>query len=120
MKQESILIADDDADLMSTLVDLLKQFGYNNVISAKDGKEAISKYKTHRPNLVLMDIVMPKMDGVTAFFKIKELDPLAKVIFITAYDPPDRYDAAKRKGAIHLVKKPFSALFLKELINRHT
>ena len=120
MSKEKILIVDDDIDLLETLSETIKNFGYSNIITARDGEEAISQYKKQRPDLVLMDIVMPKMDGVTAFFKIKELDPLAKVIFITAYDPPDRYDAAKRKGAIHLVKKPFSALFLKELINRHT
>jgi len=119
MKQESILIVDDDTDLMSTLIELLKQFGYSNVISAKDGEEAVSKYKTHRPDLVLMDIVMPNMDGITAFFKIREFDSQAKVIFITAYEPPVKYAEAKAKCAIYLAKKPFSSSFLKELIDRH-
>ena len=116
---KSILVVDDDPDFLPTLVDMINEFGYDNIITAEDGEEAVSLYKKHRPDLVLMDIVMPKMDGITAFFKIKEFDPLSRIIFITAYDPPTKYMEAKAKCAIYLARKPFSNLFLNELINRH-
>jgi len=117
--KEKILVVDDDADLLKTLSEMIESFGYTNIINASDGEEAISQYRKHRPDLVLMDIVMPKMDGIAAFFKIREFDPSSKVIFITAYDPPTKYREAKGKCAIYLVRKPFAAPFLNELINRH-
>ena len=116
---KTILVVDDDADMLETIKDMLKNFGYKNILGAQDGEEAISLYKKHRPDLVLMDIVMPKMDGITAFFKIKEFDPISRIIFITAYDPPTKYIEAKAKCAIYLARKPFSGSFLNELINRH-
>lgn len=119
-ENKTILLVDDDADFLQTIREMITNFGYKNIVDAKDGEEAISQYKKHRPDLVLMDIVMPKMDGITAFFKIKEFDPSAKIIFITAYEPPAKYIEAKAKCAIYLAKKPFSSDFLLELIKRHT
>lgn len=118
-ENKTILLVDDEADFLQTITEMITSFGYRNLLHAKNGEEAISQYKKHRPDLVLMDIVMPKMDGITAFFKIKEFDPSAKIIFITAYEPPVKYMEAKAKCAIYLARKPFSSEFLVELIKRH-
>ncbi|NIU02189.1 MAG: response regulator, partial [Nitrosopumilaceae archaeon] len=71
--KRSILLVDDDVDLLENTAYLVKILGHD-VITAKDGYEAVESYKENRPNLVIMDVKMPKMDGFDAFFKIKQFD----------------------------------------------
>ena len=114
---KSILISDDDPDFLSTLVDMINVFGYDNIITAQDGEEVISSYKENKPDLVLIGIDMSH-DGISAFFEIIEFDPNAKVIFFSAYDKPHRWYEAKNKGAIDFLRKPIDSKFLKKLISK--
>lgn len=102
---ETILIVDDEKQLRNMLSDFLGSYGYT-VILAKDGQDAIEKYKQHSPNiqLVVMDVVMPRKDGITSFKEIKAMYPEAKVIYMSGYRP----DHLQAKDEYQLIQKPFS------------
>ena len=98
----SILIVDDDSVILETLQYLLLNEGYE-VVPARNGQEAINTYKEIHPNVVLMDIKMPIMNGFEAFFKIKELDKEACVILTSAYSiNNDDYQYAKKLGLSYM------------------
>jgi two-component system chemotaxis response regulator CheY len=119
-KNKTILVVDDDLDLLESTVDIIKSIGYD-VITGTNGEEAVAKFKEKMPNLVLMDIKMPKMDGFEAFFQIKKIYPDAKVIFITGNEiDNEKYLKAKAVTLILVVTKPYSAEFLKEIIIRYS
>ena len=93
--------------------------GYD-IIPAKNGQEAVTKYRENKPDIVLMDIKMPVMDGYEAFFKIKEYDPKAKVVFITAFSVEDKkYQAARNQALLDIIRKPFSLEDLERLIEKY-
>ena len=113
-----ILVADDDVAVLDTTVVFLEFFGYD-VIFAKDGFEAISLFEKHHPDLVFLDVKMPKMDGYEAFFKLHEQFPNAKVILMTAHADYSKWDDAKNLGALELIEKPYSAELLKKLVTKY-
>ena len=86
--KHTILLVDDDRNLRRFMHTLLIHKGYN-VIEARDGVEAVNKYaeavEVEGIDLVLMDIMMPRKDGITAYYEIIELDPDAKILFMSAY-----------------------------------
>ena len=87
---ETILAVDDDKALLPAIVDLLSMIGYR-MITAEDGKAAVESYRYNRPDAVLMDRNMPRMNGVDAARQILNYDPDAKVVLLSGYDP-DGYD----------------------------
>lgn len=115
---KKILLVDDDVDLLDSTASLIEVMGYNP-IKASDGFSAVEKYEKFRPDLVLMDVKMPKMDGYETFFEIKERFNEAKVIFMTGFADFSKWQKAKSQCAIYMIEKPFSAEFLSELIRRH-
>lgn len=116
-KETPILVVDDDENVRDTTSTLLKLFGYS-VIEAKDGIEAIEKFREFKPKLVFLDIKMPKMDGYEAFFEIEKEFPNAKIIFMTAHADYSKWKEAKDKHALELIEKPYSAEKLKELTEK--
>ena len=104
----SVLIVDDDVGILETLQFLLLNEGYD-VRSSGNGQEAIAQYQENRPDIVLMDIKMPIMDGFDSFFKIKELDNNAKVVLTSSYAiDDDEFQHAKKLGLVGLISKPFT------------
>jgi two-component system response regulator DegU len=99
-----ILIVDDNAGirrvLRRTLADTASEFQ-----ECTDGCDALSSYEKHRPDLVLMDIRMTKMDGLTATKLIRSSDPTARIIVVTDYDDEDLRIAALKAGACNYVLK---------------
>lgn len=116
-KKGTILVADDDYAVLDTTCTLLEFFGYD-VIRCKNGLEAIVKYKEHKPELVFLDVKMPKIDGYKAFFEIEKEFPKAKIIFMTAHTDYSEWKRAKNKNALELIEKPYSAEELKELADK--
>jgi two-component system chemotaxis response regulator CheY len=100
-----ILIADDSSFMRKVLSDLLTEAGYSDIVQASDGKQAVEQYNSNKPDLVLMDVIMPEMDGVTV---LKEIVPKgAKVIMISAVGQDDMIHQATDAGAIGYIVKPF-------------
>ena len=106
---KTILIVEDEPKNMTLTRDMLKISGYET-IEAVDGRQGVEKAKSARPDLILMDIMMPKMDGYAACREIKA-DPATKnipVIMLTAVGYDLNKKLAKQMGADGYVTKPFS------------
>ncbi|MGD9143299.1 MAG: response regulator [Dehalococcoidia bacterium] len=101
----AILVVDDNEDLLETFSLILKRRGFH-VETAGDGAAAVNRYKERDFDVTLMDIVMPEMNGVEAFRKIRELDPDASVILMTAYSEEELIQIAKKEGAHQVINKP--------------
>lgn len=101
-----ILLVDDAAFMRMRSAKLLTEHGYE-VAEAENGQDALAKYQTYRPDLVLMDITMPVMDGITATREIKSLDPSAKIVMVSALGQQTMVIEAIKAGAKDFVVKPF-------------
>lgn len=101
-----ILLVDDAAFMRMRCAKLLTENGYD-VAEAENGQEAISKYQSYRPDLVLMDITMPVMDGISATREIKNLDANARVVMVSALGQQTMVIEAIKAGAKDFVVKPF-------------
>jgi two-component system chemotaxis response regulator CheY len=101
-----ILIVDDAEFLRVRISKMLVGDGYE-VEEAENGLKAIEKFQAIHPDLVLMDITMPEMDGLTALKHIRGLDPKAKVIMLTALGQESVVLEAIKSGARDFVVKPF-------------
>lgn len=114
-----ILIVDDDIPLLENTAYMVEVIGHE-VITAKDGVEAVEVYKSAKPGLTFMDVKMPKQDGFDAFFKIKEFDPEAKVVLITAYHVDEKkYLKAKSMKLLESIEKPYDIEKLEKIINKY-
>ncbi len=113
--QPSILVVDDNEDLLDTFALILKRRGFD-VDTAGDGVCAVDKFKKHNFDVTLMDIVMPRMNGVEAFRKIREINPKARVILMTAYSEEELIQTAVNEGAHYVAHKPLKIDQMIELI----
>jgi two-component system, chemotaxis family, chemotaxis protein CheY len=104
-----ILIVDDTLFMRTLLKNILFSGGHTISGEAGDGEDGVSKYKELKPDLVTMDIVMPKMNGIEALKAIKEFDPAAKVIMCTAVGQEQMVKLAIKTGAKGYIIKPFQA-----------
>ena len=104
---KKILITDDTLFMRVTLKGILGANGFTDIIEASNGEEAISQFKKHQPDLILMDITMPGMDGITATRKIRELDPKAKIVICSAMGQKEMVMEAVQAGAVDFIVKPF-------------
>ena len=115
---KSILIVDDDVGILETLQYLLLNEGYEVAVS-RNGQDAVNQYKEIKPNIVLMDIKMPIMNGFNAFFKIKEFDKNAQVILTSSYAiDNEEYQHAKKMGLVGLLSKPFTIEKIIKMIDK--
>ena len=103
--QASVLVVDDNEDLLETFAMILRRRGFN-VDTAENGAVAVDKFKARHFDVTLMDIVMPEMNGVEAFRKIREVKPGAAVILMTAYSEQKLIEMALDEGAHRVVNKP--------------
>ena len=101
-----ILIVDDAEFLRMRISKMLVAEGYE-VMEAENGVQAVEKYKTEKPDAVLMDITMPEMDGLTALKQIKAYDAKAKIVMLTALGQESVVLEAIKSGARDFVVKPF-------------
>jgi two-component system, chemotaxis family, chemotaxis protein CheY len=103
----NVLIVDDLQFIKIVLRDILEKSGFHVVGEASNGKQAVAMYQERRPDVVLMDITMPDMDGLTALKKIKEIDPEARVIICSALGQQKLIVQAIQLGARDFIVKPF-------------
>ena len=106
---KNILICDDAAFMRMMIKDILTKNGYNVAGEAENGAKAVEKYAELKPDLVLMDITMPEMDGIEALKKIKASDPSASVIMCSAMGQQAMVIESIQSGAKDFLVKPFQA-----------
>ena len=105
----NVLVCDDAAFMRMMIKDILTKNGYNIAGEAENGVKAIEKYNELKPDLVLMDITMPEMDGIQALKKIKEADSKATVIMCSAMGQQAMVIESIQAGARDFIVKPFQA-----------
>jgi len=104
--QRTILVADDDASIRSLLKQLLSDEGYS-VVEATTGNEVVEKVKDTNPDLVIMDVRMPELDGIEALSKLKVSSPKTSVLIMTAFGSSNNAIRAMELGAFDYITKPF-------------
>ena len=119
MKQYKVLIVEDNPKNMKLMVDLMGIYGYESV-TASDGLMGIEKAIKHRPDLILMDIQLPHMDGYTVIKKLKEIDETKNipVIVVTSFAMKGEEIRAREMGAEDYLSKPINIHILKEKVNK--
>lgn len=119
-KKANILIIDDDAAVGETLSDILEKKGYN-VVAVTDGLEVIDEVKEQHFDVALIDIMMPRMNGVETLQMIKELDPDVTTMIMTGYSAMEEsISKALAAGVDRVLFKPFNVEGIVELISRET
>jgi len=103
----AVLIVDDTLFMRASIRQMLEANGHSVAGEASNGVEAIEKYAKVNPDVILMDITMPDMDGLEALRRIKEIDPKAKVIMCTAMGQQAMVAKAVELGAQQFIVKPF-------------
>lgn len=102
-----ILLVDDASFMRMMIKDALTKNGYSDIFEAADGVEAVEKYSEVKPDLVIMDITMPNMDGLGALKAIKKIDPGANVVMCSAMGQEAMVIEAIKSGAKDFIVKPF-------------
>ena len=116
---KKVMIVDDDFVTRYILRDVLETGGHRVVAEASSGEEAVTKYKELMPDIVIMDIVLPNKNGLTAAGEILSLNSHAKIIVISVLDNKLLVKAAQKMGAIDFIHKPFTPVKLLEVIQNH-
>jgi AmiR/NasT family two-component response regulator len=106
LKRTRILIADDESLILMDLREMLTNLGYLVVGEANDGRSAVNMARELRPDLVIMDIKMPDMDGIEAA-QVLTAEKIAPVLLLTAYSQQELIDRAKEAGVVGYLVKPF-------------
>ena len=115
---KNILIVDDALFMRMMLKDILTRNGYNVVGEAENGAKALEKYRELKPDLVMMDITMPEVDGFAGLRNIKAEFPDAKVIMCSAMGQQVMVLDAIRAGAMDFIVKPFQAARVMDAVKK--
>ena len=102
-----VLIAEDEALIRLDLAEMLAEAGYEVVAQAGNGEEAVERAREHRPDLVIMDVKMPRLDGIAAASQIAA-ERIAPVVMLTAFSQRDLVERARDAGAMAYLVKPFT------------
>ncbi len=102
-----ILVADDASFMRQMIREIVEMEGHEVIAEASDGIEAIDQFKNHHPDVVTMDIVMPRRSGIDAVKAILEFDPTARVVMCSALGQETLVTEALQAGARDFIVKPF-------------
>ncbi|MCI4399590.1 MAG: response regulator [Campylobacteraceae bacterium] len=105
-----LMIVDDEAQITSMLQKWFSKSRDFSVTTYNNPEIALSSFSNVKPDVVLLDIMMPQMDGIAVLEKIKSMEPDALVIMMTAYSTLDRVLSSHRQGAESYILKPFESL----------
>lgn len=118
MTKKKILHVEDNADTLQLVKTLLTEKGYK-VIGAKNGRDGLKKAKKEKPDLILLDIMMPDMSGWDVFMGLKKMKSKSKVAFLSVVEcSAARLKALKKEGVIDYILKPFDAKDLQKRIKK--
>lgn len=112
----SVMVVDDCLVTRKILCDMMSSMRYSVVCEATNGAEAVSLYPEHRPDIVLMDLIMPVMDGIDATTAIKSMDPDAFIVAVSSHTQSRYVIGAINAGASDFVMKPFLEERLMEVL----
>lgn len=122
MNEKIVLICDDSITARKKLRDCIISKGDFQVIEAPDGASAVSLYKEYKPDLVIMDIVMPKKDGTQATKEIIEFDEKAKIVILSSAGTKENLKKAITYGAADFIQKPWDdariSLIIQKLVTK--
>ncbi|SEA19685.1 two-component system, chemotaxis family, response regulator CheY [Pseudobutyrivibrio sp. ACV-2] len=114
---KKILVCDDSVLARKQLLDAVKEIAEGGTfIEGKNGIDAVELYKSEKPDLVFLDIVMPEKDGTTALAEIKEFDSEAVIIIVSSVGTQDQLKKAIQLGAKDFIQKPFEKNQIREII----
>jgi two-component system, chemotaxis family, chemotaxis protein CheY len=117
-KPVSVLIVDDSEHVRALLTMLLKKEGFTVIHQSVDGETAVAMYKEHKPTVVFLDNMLPKLSGMEVLLQIRSFDPAAKIIMISAISAPEVVQEAKERGASHYLIKPYSSQKVIDVLRR--
>ncbi|MGM0608340.1 MAG: response regulator [Candidatus Muiribacteriota bacterium] len=112
-----ILLVDDEEEILNLLRKYLEKAGFNNVVTINDPEKALDLMQKELYKIVLLDIKMPKMDGIELLNKIKDINPLCNIIMVTAYSDLNNVVECIAKGAVDFISKPFKMKEIVEVVN---
>lgn len=117
---KKLLICDDSMLVRKQLKDFIDGFKFEfDVIEAKDGEEAFELYKQQKPDLVIMDVVMPRSNGIETLKKIIEYNANARVIMLTSVGSRETIKEALAEGALDFMQKPWNKELLIQIIEKY-
>jgi two-component system chemotaxis response regulator CheY len=114
-----VLIVDDALIMRKRIREIAERAGWEVVGEASNGEEAVAMYREVSPDLMTLDIVMPKMDGVSALKEVMGMDPNARVVMVSAVDQREKLSVCIETGAIDFIVKPFDVTRLKSLFDKY-
>ena len=114
-----VLIVDDALIMRKRIRDIAEQAGWEVAGEAGDGEEAVALYQRETPDMVTLDIIMPRMDGVAALKTLIGNDPAARVVMISAVDQRDKLTECIQSGAIDFIVKPFDNARLRSFFTKY-
>lgn len=113
-----VLIVDDSAFMRATIKTMIKRNGFEVVGEAENGAVGVKKYQELHPDIVTMDITMPELDGIQALKVIRQFDPEAKIVIVSAMGQEILVKEAILNGAKSFVVKPFSEEAIVKALNK--
>ncbi|MBN2458321.1 response regulator [Candidatus Woesearchaeota archaeon] len=114
-----ILVVDDSAFIRKMLTSTLTKFGVHKIDEASDGYEAIQLARTNNYNLIFMDIMMPKMDGIQSIKNIIMFNPEAKIVVCTSAGQEQVVSESVKAGAKDVITKPFEPELIKKILQKY-
>ena len=114
----TVMLCDDSPLVRKKLAEMLTRIGISKIIHTEDGEQAINEYKEKKPDLVFMDIVMPKKTGIEALREIRMFDSDARVVMASTVGTQGNLIAAIKEGAFEFLQKPVKEEDVLKIINR--
>lgn len=114
-----VLIVDDAMIMRMRIKEIALECGWEVAGEATNGEDAVAGYRELRPDLMTLDIVMPRMDGVSALRAIKEESPEARIVMVSAVDQKEKLSECIRLGALDFIVKPFDKARLKSFFGKY-
>ena len=114
-----ILICDDSILARKQIKDVIASIGNPTIFEASDGEGAIEVYKEHKPDLVFLDIVMPKKDGNIAIDEIMAFDKDAVIVIVSSVGTQSQLKSALESGATDFIQKPINKIHIIDAVNKY-
>jgi two-component system chemotaxis response regulator CheY len=118
MAAKRLLIVDDALFMRKRIRSIAEEVGWEIAAEAQDGKEAIELYLREQPDLVTLDIVMPKIDGVAVLKQLMQHDPRAQIVMVSAVNQKPKLAECIDSGAIDFIVKPFDKAKLRQFFEK--